>query len=340
MGCCSRGDCLKEVFRFGDILTVISRGGLILAVWTFALPMSSQALGQQDPEQECAAPSVHAGESLDQSWRDKIGELETRLADLAEGEPCAQLEVAKHGDAVFVEIWLADGRMAARRVDAPEALLATVEALLIGLPASQAVQPLSPPNPPSASEALLEPPPGEAAMTPRPAGFALDLGIGAATRVAGAPFFIGYGLVGRLDVSINSWLVGGWLRWDFRDRPIRQEVPRGFTMASFLLGAFVGRRFALGRATLDVVAGPNVVVETEESAGPAAIDLGGEMGALSLGGALKLFTPGGVAPGFFGLLGGELIPDRMVRRVRADPALPVLPRWSATFALGASWSVL
>jgi hypothetical protein len=159
-------------------------------------------------------------------------------------------------------------------------------------------------------------------------------------QARGSPLFVGYGLSAYLEANIDGWLVGTWTRWDFQDRPIGQKVPAGFVMASFLLGAYAGRRFDLGHAALDLIAGPNLIVESEESEGPVIDDVGGEMGALSLGGALRLLVPSKGAPGFFCLLGGELVPNRMTHHVRADPLLPVLPRWSVTLAVGAAWSAL
>jgi hypothetical protein len=311
------------------------------AVGLWLSQASSFAQAEEQPRSECAASFIHVSDQLDAIWRDTALEAEAQSSELNREGACSRFELTPRGAEVFVEIRLADGRTAARRVDGPGALQSTVEALLINLPGLQVSAEPAP--------AKKEAPPQSAApsqpdvpSSPRTKArsVTLGVGVGASSRLAGVPFFVGYGLSAYLEADLDGWLIGTWTRWDFQDRPVAHKVPHEFVMASFLLGAYAGRRFDLSKVSLDVIAGPNLIVESEESAGPGIDDVGGEMGALSLGGALRLLVPSRGSPGFFCLLGGELVPQRMTRPVRADPLLPVLPRWSVTLAVGAAWSAL
>ena len=311
---------------------------------SFALAASLQAcswiwasLGHADAVAACR-PTLHVEAGLDPAWNAQAEEVRGQLGRFSDAGTCARLTVGQRSGAVWVEIELADGRAAARSIDAPQALQSTVEALLTSLP--------TPPPAGATAPVQAKETPDESAKdrdAPSPASTSrtqsLDLAIAVSSRLAGTPYYLGYGLVAQLDVCINDWLVGSWVRWDFRDRPLGHSVPPQFMMGSFLLGAFAGRRFDLGKGALELVAGPNLAVETEESAGPSGVDSGGEMGAFSVGAATRVLVPR-EGTRFFGLLAGELVPNRLSHAERADPALPALPSWGVTLALGASWNVL
>jgi hypothetical protein len=122
-----------------------------------------------------------------------------------------------------------------------------------------------------------------------------------------------------------------------QDFLLEGTVPRGFIASSFQLGAIAGRRFLVGNAALDLVVGPNLVVDTEEAAGTEGIDVGGELGSFSVSAALNVLVPRHGAPGFLAVFGAELDPTRLSRNVRADPSLPALPGWGTSLTLGVFW---
>lgn len=257
-----------------------------------------------------------------------------RLSRVAEVDRCAEVNVQAGPELIEIVIHLADGRMAVREVRTPTEAVAVVEALLTQLP--EAGRSESRNELRAALPSEREPSRGPASA-PAPRIVVIDVGIGASLRVAGHPWFLGYGLSAQVSVAINEWLLGSWLRWDIQDRLLEGAVPRAFIASSFLLGAFTGRRFSVGNATLDLIAGPNLVIDTEEAAGPDVEDIGGELGSLSLGAALRLYAPRLGKPSFFAMLGADVSPSRLHRRVRADPALPALPAWGGTLVLGAAW---
>jgi hypothetical protein len=303
-----------------------------------ALRDSSLAAAQAAPSAACNGPIVRASARLTAEWSAALDTLQQRLRSLPDVDRCAEVDLVPQASHVEVLIRLADGRIAVREVNTPAEAIPAVEALLTTLP-DRALANASKAEPASRSATKpAERTADERAKTSARV-VAIDVGLGASLHIAGRPWFLGYGLAGHVSVAINQWLLGSWLRWDIRDRLLEGELPRGLVASSFLLGAFTGRRVSLGRAMLDVIVGPNLVVETEEAAGTEGIDVGGEVGSLSLGAALRLFVPRS-SPSFFVLCGGDVIPSRLKHAMGADPTLPALPAWSATLVLGAAWTGL
>jgi hypothetical protein len=303
-----------------------------------ALRESSLASAEPARLVPCAGPVLRVSRDLSEEWSAALDPLRERLSSLPDVDRCAEVDLVPQASHVDVVIRLADGRVALRQVDSPAEAITAVEALLTTLPGRRPVGK----EQDRTTEARDQPSKLDAAEAPKASVrvVAVDVGIGVSLHVAGHPWFLGYGFSGHVSVAINQWLLGSWLRWDIQDRLLEGEQPNGLVGSSFLLGAFTGRRFAIGRADLDLVVGPNLVIDTEEAAGPDTNDIGGELGSLSLGAALRLFVPRSGSPAFFALCGGDVIPSRLQRSVRADPSLPSLPPWSGTLVLGVAWGGL
>jgi hypothetical protein len=166
-------------------------------------------------------------------------------------------------------------------------------------------------------------------------------GIGTSLHLAARPTFLGFGLTGDLHGVIDRWVYGAWLRWDARQRAVdERSVPSDLTMSSFLVGAYVGARSVLGPVALDATLGPNVLIENQEAFEGTRDDVGGDFVELSVGANLRLLAPRTTPWRGFALLGFDVYPRRVGRELRRADTLPVLPAFSATFAVGAAWSTL
>lgn len=308
------------------------------------------ARAQSSDAQTCAGPVVRASAELEHSWAAALGELRAKLTVQSDIDRCAQVGLRDNGERVLVTVLLGDGRLAARTVSTADAAVASVEALLTVLPGLELSD--APKLPEESKELPVAKVVAEAkpeASTPetsaesarsKPARvIEVDLGFGATARVSGRPWFLGYGLEAHAGVAINGWLIGGWARWIVRDQLLEGKPPPQLIVSSFLLGAFAGRRLVLRSVALDLLIGPNLVLNTEEAAGDPT-DIGGEIGSFALSTTLRLLVPRHGSPGFFSALVADLTPARITHPQHTDPALPDLPPWGASIVLGVFWGGL
>ncbi len=298
--------------------------------------VSSPCFAEAPDEHACRGPILLLDASIDPVWQPALSALKDRLIALPDVDRCATVRIFAAAPGVLVEVELADGRAAVRRVEDQTMLLFVIQSLITRLPAAE---PRALPARPARSEATVERAP-RAPEAERPRRV-LEFAVAASARFAERPSYIGYGVALDADLALGNWLVGSWIRWNFRDLPVHgQHLPPDLVMASFLWGGFAGRRFGLGRCALDVTAGLSIMIEDQEAFEGTPNDTGGEFADVTLGTALRLVAPAGGGPGFFALLGGEVYPTRVGHRAHRAAQLPQLPAGGMTLALGFAWSVL
>lgn len=277
-----------------------------------------------------------------------IEAIERACADLAAApgaDASAQVRIVPVDRDLSVEVTLADGRSASRRIATPEALRPTLEALLLVptlAPAPRArttEESAPPPREPVFTRAedpgLGRPPPAAPAASPPEPTFGVDIGGGVGGRVAGDGY-LSVAPAAFAELRVGPWLVGTFLRWDvYQDKSA--PLVTTFEMETVAAGLLVGHRAPLGFGNVDVGVSPRLVVETqtyEAKAGEQTITSGtdvrlGAFGRLGLGkGAIR-----GILE-----LDAEISPGRVRRVTRLDPLLPALPAWSAGLSLGLMWA--
>src|SRR5262249_45838045 len=104
---------------------------------------------------------------------------------------------------------------------------------------------------------------------PRVADAHLEVGMGAAGRVAGGFLYGGGGAASFAQLALDRWLVGVTARWEVVQDTLTVPSPSGFNMQTFAVGVGLGRRITAGECNFDAVLGPAVVVESQEAEGIA-----------------------------------------------------------------------
>lgn len=274
---------------------------------------------------------------LAEKWRDALAVACVDLAAMKDRDATAAIRLVPSGDDVILEVTLADGRSALRRVREPLALRSVLEAL-VALPPTRAPAPPPPPReesrpPPPPPSPLREPDVDRPSPSVTKASPTAELSLSLAGRAGGGA----RSLAPTADASLlfGHWQLGLSARWD-----VAQEMsaPRAddFEMESLAAGLVVARRMELGRFDLDVGFSPRLVVETQsheidddDQTGTATDVRAAVFTRLSYGrGPLRPFAT----------LDGELSPARVRRKIFLAPELPALPAWSAGLALGVAWS--
>ena len=95
----------------------------------------------------CVGPDIRFEKRLSPAWESAASQLKNDLKSLDELDRCAVVTLLPAGAEMIVQVVLADGRSAVRRVRRAEDLVSTIEALLL-LPPAAAYD--SPPAPPPA----------------------------------------------------------------------------------------------------------------------------------------------------------------------------------------------
>lgn len=322
---------VKERAHGSNHVTFTAR--LVLSV-AFAWPLANRAIASPSALPTCQGPTLIVDSPLADSFARRAAELESRLRTLPDVDPCATIHLSPERGSVAIEVQLPDGRATERTVEEPQSLIAAVESLVTSLPAT--------PRTTATGVAKHAP----EAFTPIPSQakrrFSLEGGLAASARIANAPTYFGYGISADASLLVDdAWVFGSWLRWDFQDHPVRQHnIPKDLAMASFLLGVFGGRRFAMGPAAVDLSVGPNLTIENQEAFEDTRNDVGGEILSLTLTAGARLVFPVRSSPRGYLLFAEECYLRRVGHEVREAPSLPILPAWSSTLALGMSWRAM
>ncbi|HYP99266.1 MAG TPA: hypothetical protein VER96_11410 [Polyangiaceae bacterium] len=306
---------------------------MLLAVAIFLSSLSKLALAQSNPP--CSGPEIvlampHPEQARWQTLRTELSEHLKTVRDL---DRCARLTLNARGDALVLDARTSDNRFASRTVRTQEQLLHASEALLTLPPNTEnshpAVLPVEEPHDsPSSPDPRID--------TPiRPAH--VELGAAASARLGGAPWFVAGGVTGFADAVVQPWLLGVSARWDISGGLISQPTLMDYFLMSTAVGVHVGRRFEVSGATLDVLLGPNLVLEFQD-ADDGQLDIAGSAADVRIDLGARLSAPRRARVRAFGSADLELSPARLLNEQHANPSLPALPSFSFGLAVGVLWS--
>jgi len=271
---------------------------------------------------ECEAPRLHIQLPPSSAWAERIEPLRAELRD-ARIDRCARVDIRLEGAEAVVSV-SSGGRNATRRLSEPSELVRTVEALMVLPPVIE-----------------MAPSPGERVADdverrlPPPEPTHVEAALGAALRVGGN-VYAGGGFSALADVVVDNYVLGVSGRWDVTDGYVAEPTAGDFSMESGAFGIVLGRRAALGWASLDVLLDGQIVVESQDQNSPGdGVD--GDTLDTRFGVGLRASTPktSGFRP--FLLADVEASPARIAHSKRIDPALPLLPAWTCGLSLGIMW---
>ena len=283
------------------------------------------------PTLACSGPEITVTVPAGETWRTLRADLVEHLRALHDLDPCARIRVEPHGDGLRVDVETGDGRVASRQVASEAELLRASEALLTLPPQPAPSTPAS-----SAAASPLELPPSDPAPTMSAEQAQVELAAGASLRIGGRPLFAGGGLSGFADIVLDRWLLGVSARWDVAD-VVTEPTLMDYRMISAGIGVNLGRRWQLDHTSLDVLVGPNVVIENQD-ADYQERDIYGSAADLRLDLGVRISGPRRSRWRVFFGADAEASPARLKKQRFVDPALPPLPSWSAGLSLGVCWS--
>lgn len=327
------------------------RRGLGIGLALSLASVSAGALALAD-ERACNDARIHVARDVHARWTRAIDRACFALATLPGVDPTARVRMAASERDLAIEVTLTDGRFASRRVVSPDALLVTLEALLVvptpDVSTASATTADSEERRRSDDEGDREAPATtitsawprleEPVASQRPNAeptTTVDLGGGLGGRVA-ARGYLSASVAGFADLRVGSWLFGTLIRWDLigdKSAPLVDV----FEMETVVVGLVVARRTSLGFGTLDAGLSPRLALETQtfESGAAGETSLSatdvrlGAFGRLSFGkSALRPIVE----------LDADASPSRLRRGVQLDPRLPALPSWSAGLSAGLAWT--
>jgi hypothetical protein len=334
------------------------RLGLGLGVGLSVASLSASA-GARANDRVCDGARIHVAGDVQPRWRAAIDGACSAMATIAGVDPTAHVRMAAIERDLVLEVTLADGRFASRRVVSPDALLATLEALVVVPPSGASelneVRAVSEASESSAASAddgdhgeraqapsaigstwpRLE----EPAPSPRPSDgeptTAIELGGGAGGRVA-AHGYLSASVAGFADIRVGDWLLGTLIRWDVIGSKSAPLVDV-FEMETVIVGIAVARRVGLGFGSLDAGLSPRLAVETQTFESGAAGESSLSSTDVRLGAFARLsFGKSALRPVVE--LDADVSPSRLRRVVQLDPRLPALPSWSAGLSAGLAWT--
>ncbi len=280
----------------------------------------------------CSGPSLVIEGVLSSNWVDAVQDVRDRLRKNADLDRCAALRFEVVEDSLLIRVTTSNGRKAMRSVTSPQKLISTVEALTV-LPPTLPPGPAAP-DPRDVPDDLVD---GPRTAQPSPTSTAhMEVGAGAAGRLAGAPLYGGGGLATFAQLALEHWLVGVSARWDAVDDTLGVPSPSGFNMQTFEVGIGLGRRTQLGNFNVDAVIGPEVVVESQEAEG-IADGLGGTASDVRFDFLVRMSVPRAGHSRFYAGVDADVSPSRLRRTKQLDPGLPALPAWSSGLQIGFLW---
>jgi hypothetical protein len=155
--------------------------------------------------------------------------------------------------------------------------------------------------------------------------------------MGGLPLFVAGGVAGFADLALEPWMLRVSARWDITTGLLGEPTLTDYYLMSTAVGAHVGRRFELGSTSLDLLLGPNLVLETQD-ADDGQRDIRGSATDLRIDLGARLSGPRHSNWRAFASADLEVSPARLASKHFAHPGLPPLPSFSLGLALGVLWS--
>jgi hypothetical protein len=273
-----------------------------------------------------------------EKWHVAARALEKRL-DRADAD-CRTVQIQVAGAQAFLFFTTGDGRQTVRQVESPGEVAPLVEALLVTVPLP------SPREKPSAAPlqasgpALPQPPAKERMASPAPTGARIVLRASAGGRVAGPGAFLAPSFEGGIGVLVGHWELAAVGEWAPAHTALDGSAPKGFSMSRYAVGVTAGGRAPLGPVAIVFGASTMVAVITQsvgDEQGPGNAASGASAAEPLVGLYAGLAYPptsplrGRVA------VGADVVVSRIGQQTSIDPALPALPWWSASAAVGVEW---
>ena len=291
--------------------------------------LSSSASGHAEAEPACAAPTLNVLLPPDDPRQALALQLSEQLRTLSDVDRCARVTLQPHDAELELLVQSGDGRRASRVIRNAAELRRASEALLTLPPVAQPV-----PLPPSP----LELPPQEAELAPQhDAGVHLELGFGLSTRLGGSPLFLSGGATAFADVVDGAWLLQISGRADITGGLLTQPTLSDYYLAATALGVGLGRRFDYRPMSLDLLLGPQLVLEAQD-ADDGDLDVHASSSDVRVDLSARLSGPRSSSWRVFGGVDFELSPAHVGRQRSSDPALPAFPSWTCGLSLGVLWS--
>ncbi len=285
---------------------------------------------------DCAVRLVP--ENASEPWQIAVRNVdaEARVLAPADGD-CSEIVVHVVADGAWIELTTTSGGHAARHVDTPDELEATVAAMLVRLPTESDVgasHPKQPAPPPSPSPVLRGPvpalPPGGAKST------ALILGLFAGVRVGWPYHFISPLVGGSAGLAFRNWEIGVFGQWEMNYASPAAPLPTGVQLWAIATGVSLSHRVPLSDGFTLVLAGHVGGAVVTEEGGETADGLGGTQSEGRVGVGIGIAAPKNSSIRIRPMLDFDMAPTRLRKsNQEIDPQLPTPPRWgiSLTFAL-------
>jgi hypothetical protein len=303
------------------------------------------------------AVAVQVDAQVARNWPELSGDVRQAFAERDGVERCATVKLGRAETGIDVQVLLADGRSAERRVQRAEDVVPVLEAMLVvpdELEAAPAALPTSSPEDQRAPPAKRAPAPSptpssKSQPSPRVAapaahgqeqdatasdvhgsGAGIELSAATSARVGDGQYSVGLGVTTLLE--LRQWLAGLAARVD------SFAVPEGQPHAALELGVLLGRRFQLDPVTLDLLLGPAVALQGESTvetgpAGERTETTSGVVPRLQLASRLN-FAPRSTLRPFLGIE-GELGPGQDTQP-ESIASIQAMPQWIVGFAVGAT----
>lgn len=243
---------------------------------------TAASIARAEPPRGCSGPELVLDPPLShrRTWSNAASDARRRVAELVDVDACARLEVEQVPGTVQVRAESADGRAVVRELSGPGELEATVVALLVLPPTTDAEPTRAGPESKPAASPKAPPPPkpdpttasadsradADATSTPRsstttPNAHAWEIALGGGVRTA--PGLLGPGVAAVVNATLGDWLIGGLLRAD--QTQATPAVGHFSLERSAALGFVFGRRLLRKPFFLDVaLQAPVLTVSTSK----------------------------------------------------------------------------
>jgi len=192
---------------------------------------------------------VEAAPALDTRWPGLAEDVRQAFGERDDVDACARVVLSATGNAIGIQVTLADGRRAERSVLRAEDVVPMLEALLL-MPRDSAPMSELAPSADARSSSDDRAPTDRGGAASR---LGIELCLATGVRVGDNQASLGAGALSFLDFS--GWLAGfeGRLA-HYSAGPSASDPPH--ELVALELGALAGRRFPLGSVALDLMAGP------------------------------------------------------------------------------------